>query len=348
MKKKLLAMLMSATLASAMIAGCGGSGSDTATEAESSTSTEESSEEASTEEASTEEASTEETETEETADEEVSEGNTVGAAAENAAAGSFSLLDVSEDMIDVGAYGTDDNGAEIVFTMFTGPDGESYVSLFDFADGAGDVICGTYEAESEVDEDGDEWTYFSVSDAYTGNTYQLGVCERPSTEEVAFFNEDGDVIEGQFLTASETIDYMGSAAALLMDDSTGETTDETADATEDDEVIQQIKDMMSYGFAGASEAGEEVYFAFNENGDEGILGIVENGEATFLMGTMDDADGVVTITDATTGDSLSFTYEETTDDEGEACLSLTVVSNDAFVLLYPVEVSDVIDTMAQY
>lgn len=131
--------------------------------------------------------------------------------------GTFSLLDVSEDMVDVGAYGMSDDGTELVFTMFNGPDGNQYVSLigFDNNNDSGDVICGQYEATTEKDEDGDEWTNFIVSDVYTGNQFHLGVCERPETEEVVFYDKDGNVIEAKFLTAAETINYMGSAAALI-------------------------------------------------------------------------------------------------------------------------------------
>ena len=132
-------------------------------------------------------------------------------------ADTFSLLDVSEDMVDVGAYGMSAEGTELVFTMFNGPDGNQYVSLIGFDNNTdnGDVICGQYEATTEKDEDGDEWTNFIVSDVYTGNQFHLGVCERPSTDEIVFYDKDGSVVEGKFLTAAETINYMGSAAALL-------------------------------------------------------------------------------------------------------------------------------------
>ena len=120
-------------------------------------------------------------------------------------------------MVDVGVYGKDDDGTELVFTMFTGPDGNKYVSLFGFDNNSesGDVICGQYEASTETDEDGDEWTNFVVSDVYTGEQYTLGLCERPETEEVVFYNKNGDVIEGQFLSSSDTINYMAAAVNLM-------------------------------------------------------------------------------------------------------------------------------------
>ena len=115
------------------------------------------------------------------------------------------------------AYGMDDEGTELVFTMFTGPDDNKYVSLFGFDNNSdeGDVICGQYEATTEVDEEGDEWTYFDVEDVYTGKHFNLGVCERPETEEIVFYDSEGSVISGKFLTAAETIQYMGSAVSLI-------------------------------------------------------------------------------------------------------------------------------------
>ncbi len=143
------------------------------------------------------------------------ETKTEDAAAESD--GSFSLLDVDENMVDVGIYGMDDEGMELVFTMFTGPDQNKYVSLFSFDNNSdeGDVICGQYEASTEVDEEGDEWTDFDVEDVYTGKHFNLGVCERPETDEVFFYDEDGSVTTGKFLTAAETIKYMGSAVSLM-------------------------------------------------------------------------------------------------------------------------------------
>ncbi len=183
MKKKLITLFLTTALAASMITGCGDDSSEPAAE----------------------EPAVEETAAEETTDD------------SSASSGEFTLLDVDENMVDVGAYGKDDSGLELVFTMFTGPDSNKYVSLFGFDNESnnGYVICGQYEAETETDEDGDEWTYFDVADVYSGSHFNLGVCERPSTEQIAFFDKEGNVVEGKFLTAEETINYMGSAVALL-------------------------------------------------------------------------------------------------------------------------------------
>ena len=199
MKKKLVTVLLAMALTASMLSACGG---DEAAETTTKAATEETAEEPVEEEV-------EETEevTREMPDESSEESDT------------FSLLDVSEDMVNVGAYGKSEDGTELVFTMFTGPDGNSYVSLigFDNNNDSGDVICGQYESTTEKDDDGDEWTNFLVTDVYTGNQFHLGVCERPETEEVAFYDTDGNVVEAQFLSAADTINYMGAAVALLSD-----------------------------------------------------------------------------------------------------------------------------------
>ena len=210
MKKKLITMLLALTLTMTMLNGCGGKASASAT-------AEVKTEEKADKPEKKDTAEEEEVEEPEVEEEDYVEEDYEESDYEEEGDGSFTLLDVDESMIDVGAYGSDTDGTELVFTMFTGPDGNHYVSLFDFDNNeqSGDVICGQYEAESEVDEDGDEWTYFDVEDVYTGKHYSLGACERPSTNQVCFYNANGDVIEGQFLTASETIDYMASAVNLI-------------------------------------------------------------------------------------------------------------------------------------
>ena len=77
------------------------------------------------------------------------------------------------------------------------------------------VICGTYTAETEKDKDGFDWSYFAVDDSYTGKQFNLGIGENTAEDQVVFFNENGDVVQGKYLTAAETIQYMASAANAL-------------------------------------------------------------------------------------------------------------------------------------
>lgn len=125
----------------------------------------------------------------------------------------FTLLDVTTDMIQTGVYASGDDGVELIFSMFTDPTGTPFASLFGFnADGTGDVICGTYAAESETDEDGITWTVLTVSDVYTGSDFTFGFGE---LDDQIYILDSEVAYEGRYLTADETIVYMGTAAALM-------------------------------------------------------------------------------------------------------------------------------------
>lgn len=204
MKKKLLTVLLAGVLTMSMITACGGSkAADSSADA---AKTEEKAED------------TEEEEVEEEADAEeadAGEEDVEEADSEDAGDGSFSLMDVTEDMIQTGVYGMSEDGEELVFTLFNGPDGTAYAALIgvDNNDTSNsDLICGEYETESFTDDDGIDWTQLNVTDVYTGGTYNLGFAEKDG--EVLFFNAAGDVVEGKYLDASETINYLGSAIAV--------------------------------------------------------------------------------------------------------------------------------------
>lgn len=127
----------------------------------------------------------------------------------------FTLLDVSSDMISVGVYAVDENQNELVYSMFTAPSGTPMASLFVYApDGSGDVICGTYSAETQEDENGVNWTILTVSDVYTSQEFEIGFAET-SDDQVYIMNAAGSVYEGKYLSADETVTYMGTAVALL-------------------------------------------------------------------------------------------------------------------------------------
>lgn len=127
----------------------------------------------------------------------------------------FTLLDVSSDMISVGIYAVDDSQNELVYSMFTAPSGTPMASLFVYApDGSGDVICGTYTAETEADENGVNWTKLTVSDIYTSQEFEIGFAETEDSQ-VYIMNSAGAVYEGKYLSADETVTYMGTAVALL-------------------------------------------------------------------------------------------------------------------------------------
>lgn len=137
------------------------------------------------------------------------------AEADSSTSGEFTLLDVSSDMISTGVYAVDENQNELVFSMFTAPSGTPMASLFVYSpDGSGDVICGTYTAETQQDENGTDWTLLNVSDVYTEQEFQIGFAEN-SDNQIYIMNAAGAVYEGQYLSADETVTYMGTAVALL-------------------------------------------------------------------------------------------------------------------------------------
>lgn len=131
----------------------------------------------------------------------------------------FSLLDVTADLVDAALYAVDDDNTEYVITLFRDPDGYSYVSLMIVPqDGQGDVLCGAYDdsnVTNVTDEDNIDWTEISTTDVYTGDDFSAVFVEADDGS-VAIANSDFSlVMEGQYLTADEAIDYMGSAANYI-------------------------------------------------------------------------------------------------------------------------------------
>ena len=131
----------------------------------------------------------------------------------------FSLLDVTADLVDAALYAVDDDNTEYVSTLFRDPDGYSYVSLMIVPqDGQGDVLCGAYDdsnVTNVTDEDNIDWTEISTTDVYTGDDFSAVFVEADDGS-VAIANSDFSlVMEGQYLTADEAIDYMGAAANYI-------------------------------------------------------------------------------------------------------------------------------------
>lgn len=131
----------------------------------------------------------------------------------------FSLLDVTADLVDAALYAVDDDNTEYVITLFRNPDGYSYVSLMIVPqDGQGDVLCGAYDDSNVTnitDEDNIDWTEISTTDVYTGDDFSAVFVEADDGS-VAIANSDFSlVMEGQYLTADEAIDYMGAAANYI-------------------------------------------------------------------------------------------------------------------------------------
>lgn len=184
------------------LAGCGSSSSSSSSSSADSGSTSESASSASASESASTGASESESES---ADEEESSGT------------DFSLNDVSSDMISAGVYATNDDGDELVFAMFDGPDGNTYATLIDAT--AKDlwtiqVTSDSSDTEDVKTEDGDtvSVTVISGDDVYTGDTVALGFAE-PEDGTCYIYDTNGNAYSGKELSADDTITYLGAAVA---------------------------------------------------------------------------------------------------------------------------------------
>ncbi len=306
MKKKFLSIVLSALMVATLATACGGKSETSAPAAEKK---EEAKPEAS---APATEAKEEASPEEDTEDE--------AAPADNSASGDFTLLDVSTDMIDTGVYAISDDGTELVFSMFTEPSGTQMASLFVFlSDGSGDVICGTFEAESETDEDGITWTVLTVSDVYTGNDVTMGFGE---LDEQVYILDSDTAYEGQYLTADETITYMGTAAALLEAGGTGDSAAD-AGAAEDFTLLDVTTDMIDTGIYATSDDGTKLVFSiFTEplgTKMASLFVFLSDGSGDVICGTFaseseTDEDGItwtlLTVSDVYTGSEVSMGFGE--------------------------------------
>lgn len=308
-KMKFVSAALATLLVASLATACGGNaGTETTTSAPAAeTTTEETPEEAAPEAEATPEEETA-TEVEESEEESTDDG----------ASEEFTLLDVSTDMIEVGIYAVGEDGTELVFSMFTEPSGTPMASLFVFsAEGAGDVICGPYTGESETDEDGIDWTLLTVSDVYTDSEFELGFGE--AGEEVYIFDtNDGTPYEGQYLTADETIDYMGAAVALLDGDVAVDD-----EGSEEFTLLDVSSDMIDAGVYAVGEDGTELVFSmFTEPSGTPMASLfifASDGTGDVICGeytgdSETDEDGItwslLTVTDAYTGGVFEIGFGE--------------------------------------
>ena len=219
MKKKLAALLAICMLSVTMTACGGGNAPDETPTAEETIAEEIADEEIADEEIADEEIADEETTDEEITDEETTDEEITDAEPDTNDttddSSGFTLLDVTADMIEVGIYAVDEENTQLVFSMFTAPSGTPMASLFVYnPDGSGTVICGPYTTASKTDENGITWTLFTGTDVYTELTFDIGFAQTEDGQ-VCILNTEGAVYEGEYLTADETVVYMGTAAGLL-------------------------------------------------------------------------------------------------------------------------------------
>ena len=314
MKKKFVSIVLTALMVASLTTACGGK-SDTQTAAPAADTKTETT--ASTTTTTTDTA----TPAADTKTEPASESQAAPADDSADASEDFTLLDVSTDMIDTGVYAVSENGTELVFSMFTEPSGTQMASLFVFpTDGEGDVICGTFAAESETDEDGIAWTALTVTDAYTGGEFVIGFGELG--DQVYILDQQGNAYEGQYLTADDAIEYMGAAAALL--EGGADTSAGDADASSGDFTLLDVTtDMIETGVYAVSEDGTELVFSmFTEPSGTPMASLFvfpAGGEGDVICGTFaadseTDEDGIawtaLTVTDAYTDSEFVIGFGE--------------------------------------
>lgn len=310
MKKKLMSVVLTAVMVASLTTACGGASETAAPAPEAEEETES--------ETSTPEEAEPESDEEETAED--------TDAADDSTSEDFTLLDVTTDMIEAGVYAVSDDGTELVFSMFKDPAGTPMASLFMFlSNGNGDVICGTYEAESETDEDGITWTALTVADAYTGENFVIGFGE---SEEGEVYILDGETsYEGQYLSADETIDYMGAAVVLLGEGGAESgTTDDSASG--DFTLLDVTTDMIKAGVYAVSDDGTELVFSmFTDPSGTPMASLfmfTSDGSGDVICGTYEaesetDEDGItwsaLTVADAYTNENFVIGFGES--EEGE-------------------------------
>ena len=195
MKKKLLTALLVGAMA-LNITACGGS-SDAAAPAD----------------------NDQQTTTTDTASDDAADTEEDAVDVEDAAEAADTTEEEGFSLLDVALYAVDDDNTEYVITLFRDPDGYSYVSLMIVPqDGQGDVLCGAYDdsnVTNVTDDDNIDWTEISTTNVYTGDDFSAVFVEADDGS-VAIANSDFSlVMEGQYLTADEAIDYMGAAANYI-------------------------------------------------------------------------------------------------------------------------------------
>lgn len=214
MKKKVISVIL-ASMTALSVAACGGSPEPAATQDKPAV---EENKEDTTPVATEEKKEAAEPETTAAEEENVSTTEEDGTAAEEGA--DFTILDVTVDLVDAGIYATDDSNTEYVITLFHDPDQNPYISLMQVDEnGSGDLICGAYDDSCvEIipdEENGVDWTVFSITDVYTETDYTIIFAEGDDGS-VAITNEDFSVImEGEYLSNEEAVTYMGVAVAFI-------------------------------------------------------------------------------------------------------------------------------------
>ena len=145
----------------------------------------------------------------------------LGALGETAAAvEEISLLDVTPEMINAGLFARDEEGTELLLSMFTLPSGTPVTAMsVTEADGTGSIVCGAYEAEIVTDPENKAltYTYMTFIDVFTGTQIQLAAIESEADGSCSVMNGAGDIYTAEYLSSEETVDRMTAAVKALSD-----------------------------------------------------------------------------------------------------------------------------------
>lgn len=134
--------------------------------------------------------------------------------APDSASTTYDILSVTPEMIDKGIYAVDDVYNEYILGLFTDEQGmyrAAYSAIT--TDGTGVFVSGVCAVEPEEDEAGNSWTRLIIVDDYTGEVITCSYSER---EDGTCYIKNGDVeIRGDFITAEETVSYMGLGLSFV-------------------------------------------------------------------------------------------------------------------------------------
>lgn len=113
-------------------------------------------------------------------------------------------------------------------------------------------------------------------------------------------------------------------------------------------LAEQLKAILSIGYAGSDEEGDKIYWAVDDTVSSGLFLLVpaDGSEQVSFVGDIVSEEGsdLLTLTDTDSGKAVTLKVEQITDSEGDSGLQLTT-ENGSIAALFPVPVENVIDAM---
>ncbi len=124
--------------------------------------------------------------------------------------------------------------------------------------------------------------------------------------------------------------------------------DNKKEAASEEVTLDDLKKVLTIGYAGAGDDGSELYWATTDDVSAGIFVVTKEGEdpTGFVGPIVDNGDDTLTITDSETGAQVTLKVEKITADDGSEGISLTT-EDGSIAALFPVDASAVIDAMSK-